>query len=175
MSATIKFTSQGGIIGNNGSSNTGVIIDGFSKVYNAVWNDLVDCLTVPSDTELEPGYCYCFDGKSYFRSRKYMDDGIMGIHSDTYGFAMGDSADINIKKMKLAVAGVVLAYVDGEYPPGTILTCTEGGRLTRMKREDASMYPERLVATFWKPEYGEEWGEEGGKIKVNGRSWVRIR
>ena len=143
-----------------------------SSVYGAVWNDLSDSIPVNDDCELEHGYCYCFDGEKYFKSSKYMDKGIIGIHSDTYGFKMGNEE--GKKKMDVAVSGFVLAYVDKEYEPGTPLTCTENGYLTEIKKEDKIEYPERIVATYWKNEPADEWGSEDRKVKVNGRKWVKV-
>lgn len=144
-----------------------------SAVYGAVANDLADSIPVNEDCVLEHGYCYCFDGEKYNKSSKYMDDGIIGIHSDTYGFKMGHEEDK--KKMEVAVSGFILAYVDKEYKPGTPLTCTENGYLTEIKKEDKIEYPEKIVATYWKNEPNEEWGIEGNKVKVNGRKWVKIK
>lgn len=143
-----------------------------SAVENAVWNDLSDSIPVDDDCELEHGYCYCFNGERYTKSSRYLDEGIIGIHSDTYGFRMG--AEEGKKKIDVAVAGFVLAYVDKEYKPGTPLTCTENGYLTEIKREDKIEYPERIVATYWKSESADEWGSESRKVKVNGRKWVKI-
>ena len=97
--AQIVFTAAGGI------TATGQIQG--STVVNAVWNDLADCLEVPEDTKLEYGRCYCFDGTNYHKSTKYLDDGIIGIHSDTYGFKMGIK---ETKTLDVAIAGFVLAY-----------------------------------------------------------------
>ena len=144
-----------------------------SAVHGAVWNDLADSIPVDEDCNLEHGYCYCFDGEKYTKSSKYLDDGIIGIHSDTYGFKMG--AEENKKKMDVAVSGFVLAYVDKEYPPGTPLTCAENGYLTKIELEDKMKYPEKIVATYWKKEPAEEWGTEERKVKVNGRKWVKIK
>ena len=150
----------------------GTVIYG-QAVYGAVANDLADSIPVNEDCILEHGYCYCFDGEKYNKSSKYMDDGIIGIHSDTYGFKMGHEE--NKKKMDIAVSGFVLAYVDKEYKPGTPLTCTENGYLTEIKKEDKIEYPEKIVATYWKNEPAEEWGTEERKVKVNGRKWVKIK
>lgn len=149
----------GGILGN--------------KVYNAVWNDLADCIPVDDEVELEAGRCYCFDGKHYYKANKYLADGIIGIHSDTYGMHMG--AKQGVKQMDVAVAGFVLAYVDKEYPVGTALTCTEEGVLTAMNKQDKIEYPEKIVATYWKDELEEYWGSDTQKVKVNGRKWVKVR
>lgn len=144
-----------------------------SKVTGAVFNDLADAIPVDEECNLEHGYCYCFDGEKYTKSSKYLDEGIIGIHSDTYGFKMGHEE--GKKKMDVAVSGFVLAYVDKEYKPGTPLTCTESGYLTEIKREDKIEYPERIVATYWKSEPADEWGPDDRKVKVNGRKWVKIK
>ena len=157
--------STGGIYAASGiKSNTGV--------YNAVWNDLADCIPVDDECKVEPGYCYCFDGERYYKSTKYLDEGIIGIDSDTYGMNMGRKPGLN--QMDVAVAGFVLAYVDKEYRPGTPLTCTENGYLTEIKKEDKIEYPERIVATYWKSEPADEWGSDSRKVKVNGRKWVKV-
>ena len=157
--------STGGIYAKSGiKSDTGV--------YNAIWNDLADCIPVDDKCKVEPGYCYCFDGEKYYKSTKYLDEGIIGIDSDTYGMNMGRKPDLN--QMDVAVAGFVLAYVDKEYKPGTPLTCTEDGYLTEIKREDKIEYPERIVATYWKSEPADEWGSNSRKVKVNGRKWVKV-
>ena len=158
--------STGGIYAASGiKSNTGV--------YNAVFNDLADCIPVDDECKVEPGYCYCFDGEKYYKSSKYLDEGIIGIDSDTYGMNMGRKPDLN--QMDVAVAGFVLAYVDKEYKPGTPLTCTENGYLTEIKREDKIEYPERIIATYWKNEPADEWGSDSRKVKVNGRKWVKVK
>ena len=157
--------STGGIYAASGiRSGTGV--------YNAVWNDLADCIPVDDECKAEPGYCYCFDGERYYKSTKYLDEGIIGIDSDTYGMNMGHKPNIN--QMDVAVAGFVLAYVDKEYKPGTPLTCTKNGYLTKIKLKDKIRYPERIVATYWKNEPADEWGSDDRKVKVNGRKWVKV-
>lgn len=143
-----------------------------TAVYNAVWNDLADCIPVDDECKVEPGYCYCFDGEKYYKSTKYLDEGIIGIDSDTYGMNMGHKPNLN--QMDVAVAGFVLAYVDKEYKPGTPLTCTENGYLTEIKREDKIEFPERIVATYWKSEPADEWGSDSRKVRVNGRKWVKV-
>lgn len=164
-------TSTGAVKISGGLGVAGHIYAG--AVHNAVWNDLVDSIPVDEECILEYGCCYCFDGKKYTKSSKYLDEGIIGIYSDTYGFKMGSEEDK--KKIDVAVAGFVLAYVDKEYPVGTPLTCTENGYLTEIKKEDKIEYPERIVATYWKNEPAEEWGTKDRKVKVNGRKWVKIK
>lgn len=143
-----------------------------NEVYNAVWNDLADCIEIPNDVELEFGYAYCFDGENYYKSSKYLDDGFIGLHSDTAGFQMGWKPEKH--QLHSAVAGFVLAYVDREYKTGTPLTITENGLLTAIKEEDISRNYHKIVATFWKKELSDEWGPENQKVRVNGRMWVKV-
>lgn len=162
---------SGAVIVSGGLGVAGNIYAG--AVYGAVWNDLSDSIPVDDDCDLEHGYCYCFDGEKYSKSSKYLDDGIIGIHSDTYGFKMG--AEEGKKKMDVAVSGFVLAYVDKEYKPGTPLTCTKNGYLTKIKLRDKIRYPEKIIATYWKSEPADELGSGSRKVKVNGRKWVKVK
>ena len=164
-------TSTGAVVISGGLGVQGNIYG--SKVWGCVWNDLADCIDVPESTDLEYGYCYCFDGENYYKSTEYLNDGIIGIHSDTAGFCMGKKE--NEKQMNVAVAGFVLAYVDKEYSVGTPLTCKENGVLTKLKEEDISKNPHKIVGTFWKTEPCEKWGAEGKEVEVNGRMWVRVK
>lgn len=144
------------------------------NVYNAVWNDMVDCINVPEDTELEPGYAYKFDGEKYLKTTQYLDPGFIGIHSDTYGFGTGAS-ESGQKQLYVTIAGFVLAHVDKDYSPGTPLTCTENGWLTELKIEDMKRFPYLLVGTFWKSEPEPVWGDATRYAFVNGRKWIRVR
>ena len=164
-------TSTGAVVISGGLGVQGNIYG--SKVWGCVWNDLADCIDVPESTDLEYGYCYCFDGENYYKSTEYLNDGIIGIHSDTAGFCMGKKE--NEKQMNVAVAGFVLAYVDKEYSVGTPLTCKENGILTKLKEEDISKNPHKIVGTFWKAESNEFWGAEGKEVEVNGRMWVKVK
>lgn len=143
-----------------------------NKVFHAVWNDISDAIEVQDDCDVEPGKCYYFDGEKYYQTIHYCQKAIIGIHSDTAGDILGRKG--KHKELDIAIGGFVLAYVDKEYSPGTILTSSVDGYLTEMSREDAVNYPERLVGTYWKPEKEEFWGPEESKIKVNGRHWIKI-
>lgn len=145
-----------------------------AKVYNAVWNDLADSIEVPSDTELEYGYCYKYKDEKVYKTDEYADPNVLGIHSDTAGMVLGIKPS-HIKCINLAVAGVVLAYVDKEYECGTALVATKGGMLTKATRAIRLLHPERIVATYYKKEKEDLWGPKSNRIKVNGRSWVKIK
>ena len=143
-------------------------------MYNAVWNDLADSIEVPSDTELEYGYCYKYKDEKVYKTDEYADPNVLGIHSDTAGMVLGIKPS-HIKCINLAVAGVVLAYVDKEYECGTALVATKGGMLTKANRATLLLHPERIVATYYKKEKEDLWGPKSNRINVNGRSWVKIK
>ena len=145
-----------------------------AKVYNAVWNDLADSIEVPSDTELEYGYCYKYKDEKVYKTDEYADPNVLGIHSDTAGMVLGIKPS-HIKCINLAVAGVVLAYVDKEYECGTALVATKGGVLTKANRATILLHPERIIATYYKKEKEDLWGPKSNRINVNGRSWVKIK
>ena len=137
------------------------------KVHNAVWNDLADAIEI--DVKPEYGYVYCFDGEHYNKSSKYCQKGIIGIHSDTAGMIMGEKGSEN--ELNCAVAGFVLAHTDKIYASGTPLTTGKNGVLTKMKKKDLILHPDRLVANFWKEETAEKWNG----VEVNNRHWVKVR
>lgn len=184
-----KYTVSKGaavIVQNNNTYGSDLILAGMGvggdvvgdSVYNAVWNDMVDCIEVPEDTKLEYGRCYIYDGETYKPSTKYLDDGIIGIHSDTAGFYVGSKPEL--KCLEVAVAGFALAYVDKIYKSGTPLTCGPDGILTELKEEDLECNPHKLVATFWKKEWATWWGFNRPQcnehiIEVNNRMWVKVK
>lgn len=145
-----------------------------AKVYNAVWNDLADSIEVPQDTELEYGYCYKYKNGKVYKTDEYADPNVLGIHSDTAGMVLGIKPS-HIKCINLAVAGVVLAYVDEEYECGTPLVATKEGKLTKANKMTRMLHPERIVATYFKKETNDLWGPSSNKISVFGRSWVKVK
>ena len=180
---TISYVAQGETVtkGNNkeaivGSEQEGLKLDKSlyvlehlyaGKVHNAVWNDLADAIEI--DVKPEYGYVYCFDGEHYNKSSKYCQKGIIGIHSDTAGMIMGEKGKEN--ELNCAVAGFVLAHTDKVYSSGTPLTTGKNGVLTKMKKKDLILHPDRLVANFWKEETAEKWNG----VEVNNRHWVKVR
>jgi len=140
-----------------------------TTIINAVWNDIADCIEVPDDFVTEAGRVYVMnDDGTYNPSIKYLDDGIMGVASDTYGFKVGAKQG---NELPVAIGGFVLAYVDKTYKVGTPLTAGPKGTLTEILLPDKRDYPEKVIATFWKPELSAKWNG----VLVNDRSWVKVR
>jgi hypothetical protein len=144
-----------------------------TKVFNAVWNDVADFQDVAD--EKIPGKCY-FDTLSGAKiCNEECQKAVIGILSDTYGFGLGQVN--NAKKAPFVIAGWALACVDSEqtYETGDVLMNDSNGNLVKMSEEMKRLYPERIVATYKKPEAAKYFGPGAEAVKVNGRHWVKIR
>jgi hypothetical protein len=145
-----------------------------TRVYNAIWNDIADFQPLAVDQEYKAGKCYfdTLNGAELCNVR--CQKSVIGILSDTFGFGVGNREADNYAPF--AIAGWVLAYVVGEnLEPGDVLTNGEDGSLVKMNQQEKSMYPERIVAIYKKPEDAEFWGPEGSQIPVDGRHWVKVK
>jgi len=140
-----------------------------SKVWNAVWNDIVDFQEL--DDKLRFGKCYYDSNTGAKICNKRCQKSVIGIASDTFGYALGAGNG----KAPIGVTGWVLAFVDKEYERGTPLTNDKVGNLTEMTLAEKQMYPERIVAIYKKKEAATTWGLEDKKVQVNGRHWVKIK
>ncbi len=142
------------------------------RVWGAVWNDVADFQDL--NDELVPGKCYVDTpiGAEICSERCQM--AVIGLASDTFGFSVGSDSEKK-KQVPIAISGWVLAYVDKQYPTGTPLTNDGYGFLTEMTLEEKRNYPERLIATYKKPEANSKFGPPGQEIEVNGRHWVKVK
>lgn len=142
------------------------------KVYGAVWNDYAEYrksdITEPGRVVIENG-----DG-TLSLSTKRLQRGAEVI-SDTYGFAIGETDEC---KTPIAATGRVLAYT---YEPveeykskiGWPVCSGPNGTVSIMTKEEEEKYPSRIIGIISEvPDY-EEWGT--GKVKTNGRVWIRIK
>jgi len=173
--STIGTGGSGLVLINDSTSNTAAGFDfKADKVWNAVWNDVADFQKL--DDQLIYGKCY-FDTKTGAKiCKEACQKSVIGIASDTFGFAVGSGNPLNQgKEVPIAVSGWTLAYVDQEYESGTVLTNTKDGSLTAMSFLQKLLFPERIVAIYKKPELAKEFGPDTGKIMVNGRHWVKVR
>ncbi len=140
-----------------------------NKVYNAVWNDIADFIQVEEECKIEPGYAYTYTKGVHRKTRSYAEKGSIGITSDTYGFGLGHKP--SAKELPIAIGGFVLAYCDRLYEPGTPLTSGRDGKLIKARLLTRLFHPERLLATFYRPEAAEKWHS----VAVNGRCWVKVK
>lgn len=142
----------------------------FSRAYGAVWNDYAE---YRSTSEVQPGKCVVETGLgNLIQSTKRLQPGA-NIVSDTFGFAIGETEQT---KTPIAVSGRVLAYPNEDrysYSAGDPVCSGPNGTISKMTREEIREYSDRIVGTVSEiPDY-ETWGT--GKVKVDGRIWIKVR
>lgn len=151
------------------SSNKWKNIYGVS-VYGAVWNDYAEYRK--SDL-LPPGACVQENDNGKLTASDHRLIPGCSIISDTYGFAQGETDDAHTP---VAVSGRVLAYTflpRYMYHAGMAVCSAPGGTIDIMTREEIREYPDAIVGYVSEiPDY-EEWGT--GKVKVNGRIWIKVK
>ena len=160
------------ILNHDLTGSAGNEINGFGVVKNAVWNDIADLLPIDEKIEVEYGKVYVrtVDGQTR-KSASYNEAGVLGLASDTYGFGLGEKEDWEGTQLPVAIGGFVLAHVIAEYAPGTPLCADIDGNLVEMRIQDKRDFPERIVATYYKPEPADDWNG----VVVNGRHWVKVK
>lgn len=166
-----------GNISNDGSTYTsymnmsGSKITAYQPLYGAVWNDYAEFRE--GDT-IEPGKCVIEVGDdTLITSTKRMMPGA-NITSDTFGFAIGETEQA---KTPIAVSGRVLAYPyesreEFKKNIGRPVCSGPNGTVSIMTDEEYRDKGYCAIGTISAvPDY-EEWGT--GKVKVNGRVWIKV-
>jgi hypothetical protein len=162
----------------NVQTNSSMIVNGpmtiFGTVFgfrskNAIWNDYADFIEVKKDIIEIPGKVYVVDdsGKAFI-AYKRAQKGVIGVCTDTYGYATGEDSKIN--QIPIGVSGFVLGIVDKIYLPGTELVSNKDGNLTKANWFEKLFKRETIVGTFYKKQDTDEWNG----VKVNCRSWIKI-
>ena len=151
------------------NTRTGVLRG--NKLWGAVWNDYAECRE--ADT-IEPGKCVIEVGNdTLITSTERLMPGA-NITSDTFGFAIGETEQA---KTPIAVSGRVLAYPyesreEFKKNIGRPVCSGPNGTVSIMTDEEYRNKGYCAIGTISAvPDY-EEWGT--GKVKVNGRVWIKV-
>lgn len=178
----INFCSDAGFnfwgnIANNGSTYTsymnmsGTKITAYQPLYGAVWNDYAEFRE--GDT-IEAGRCVIEVGDdTLIISTERLMPGA-NITSDTFGFAIGETEQA---KTPIAVSGRVLAYPyesreEFKKNIGRPICSGPNGTVSIMTDEEYKNKGYCAIGTISAvPDY-KEWGT--GKVKVNGRVWIKV-
>jgi hypothetical protein len=143
-----------------------------SKVYNAVWNDIVDFIEADLDGKpIEYGKAYIYDQASekHKPAEYYGDTRVIGIPSDVYGIGVGEKKP-EVTTLPISIAGFILAHVEAPYETGTPLVATEGGILIKATKDIIKNRNHAIIALYYKRESNETWNG----IEVKGRHWVKV-
>lgn len=141
-----------------------------NKVFGAVFNDYAEYRTT---INLEPGRVVIDNDDG---SLKCANDRLLPgaqVISDTFGSSMGKTENT---ETPLAVAGRVLVYTyqpRENYHAGMAVCSAPDGTIDIMTREEIREYPDCIIGIVSEiPQY-EEWGT--GKVKINGRIWIKVK
>lgn len=184
--ASVRVTDSKGSIGLLSSTNRGlydytkskwlIYTDGTKAstsyaLYGAVWNDYAEFRE--GDT-IDAGRCVVEVGDdTLITSTERMMPGA-NITSDTFGFAIGETEQA---KTPIAVSGRVLAYPyesreEFKKNIGRPVCSGPNGTVSIMTDEEYRNKGYCAIGTISAvPDY-EEWGT--GKVKVNGRVWIKV-
>lgn len=151
------------------NTRTGVLRG--NKLWGAVWNDYAECREANT---IEPGKCVVEIGDdTLITSAERLMPGA-NITSDTFGFAIGETKQA---KTPIAVSGRVLAYPyesreEFKKNIGRPVCSGPNGTVSIMTDEEYRNKGYCAIGTISAvPDY-EEWGT--GKVKVNGRVWIKV-
>lgn len=151
------------------NTRTGVLRG--NKLWGAVWNDYAEFRE--GDT-IDAGRCVVEVGDdTLITSTERMMPGA-NITSDTFGFAIGETEQA---KTPIAVSGRVLAYPyesreEFKKNIGRPVCSGPNGTISIMTDEEYRNKGYCAIGTISAvPDY-EEWGT--GKVKVNGRVWIKV-
>lgn len=155
----------------NGKANGGLGTIKAATVWGAVWNDYAEFRE--GDT-IEAGRCVIEVGNdTLITSTERLMPGA-NITSDTFGFAIGETEQA---KTPIAVSGRVLAYPyesreEFKKNIGRPVCSGPNGTVSIMIDEEYRDKGYCAIGTISAvPDY-EEWGT--GKVKVNGRVWIKV-
>ena len=151
----------------------------FSQCWGAVWNDYAEYRkdNLEEVSIQKPGRCVKEKGDGSLQLTTERLERGCEVISDTFGFAIGQDKE-NGYNTPIASNGRVLAYPFENIEMfkthiGWPVCSGPNGTVSIMTAEEEERYPSRIVGTISEiPDY-EEWGS--GKVKVNGRVWIRIR
>ena len=150
-----------------------------TRVYAAVWNDYAEYRKDnPKERDKQqPGRCVREVGDGTLTlTEKRLERGCE-IISDTFGFAIGQDEE-NGYNTPIASNGRVLAYPYEDIEEfanhiGSPVCSGPDGTVSIMTNDEEIKYPSCIIGTISEIPTYEEWGT--GKVKVDGRIWIRIR
>jgi len=117
------------------SSTTRLNYDGYfwaSKIYNAVFNDLAEFMEKAEDAE--PGQCMVMTENGVVPSRKRGDKAVVGIYSDSFGYALG--AEDQENKIPIGISGCVWVKIKELVEIGDLLISDVDGFVCKANDEE---------------------------------------
>lgn len=161
-----NYVDQNAYIERGSEGETTLVV---TYVENSTGNDVADYLPIEEGAIIQYGRVYTRDPSTKKVRLAKKGEKAIGIASDTCGIKVGKNPKES--QVPIAIGGWVLAYVDKEYKPGTLLKIGEKGILTKASKFDQIFNSFLVVASYDRIELSELWhGKE-----VDGRHWVKVR
>lgn len=169
--ASTDITGTTGSLGGSSKTYAAMGYVSATQVYGAVWNDYAEFRK--TNHEAKPGQVVVDndDGSLSLSSARLLPGA--QVVSDTYGFAIGETKET---ETPLAVSGRVLVYTyrdRSEYHAGQAVCSAPNGTVDIMTRQEINEYPDAIIGIVSEIPNYEEWGT--GKVKVNGRIWIKVK
>lgn len=145
----------------------GVYVDSKAGIlHGAAWNDFAEFRKCKEDI---PGACVTEKGDGYLElTTKRLQPGC-SIITDTCGMIIGLEDE---ESVPIAVAGRVLAYVDGgSIWPGAAVCSAPDGKVSVMTRSEIANYPDCIVGYISEVPTYDEWNG----VQVNNRIWIKVK
>jgi len=114
------------------TGTTRLNMDGYlyaTRVYNAIWNDIAEYMY--SDGDCKPGQVMVRKGDKIVPSYKKGDKAIVGVYSDTYGYALG--AEDQENKVPIGLCGRIYVWIKEPVEIGDLLISSDSGFSTVLK------------------------------------------
>lgn len=104
-----------------------------TRVYNAVWNDLAEFM--PKAESADPGQVMVMTANGLVPSKKRGDKAVVGVYSDSFGYALG--AEDQENKIPVGISGRVWVSVREPMEIGDLLISGPDGFAVKATAEEA--------------------------------------
>ena len=105
-----------------------------TRVYNAVYNDIAEFMYKAEDCNAEPGYVMVQTEEGLKPSFQRADKRVVGVYSDSFGYALG--ASFTNRKIPVALTGRVKVYIAEPVEIGDYVVSGPNGFATKATEED---------------------------------------
>lgn len=128
-----------------------------TRVYNAVYNDLAEFMYKAEDAE--PGDVMIQTSNGLIKSQKHGDARVVGVYSDTYGYALG--AEEEDKKIPIGISGTVFVKIDGKFKIGDMVIASKNGKARKANFLEKFFNRDALVGKILQDNT-----KESGRVKI---------
>ena len=141
------------------TGTTRLNMDGYfyaTRVYNAVYNDLAEFMDKAEETS--PGDVVVQTKDGLIKSQKRADIKAIGVHSDTYGYALG--AEDQENKIPVGISGTVWVKIDGKFKIGDMVVSHKNGKAIKANLIEKLFKRDALIGKILKD------NKENDRVKI---------